>query len=175
MQPKFTAGDTLNYRTELPDYPATQGWSLKMRFIPRTAGAAIDVTAEVDGDAFNMRAGAGITATWAPGRYGWALWVERGVEVYTVDQGQIDILADPRSTAAPTDTRTHAERMLEAIEAVLEGRASQAHLEYTINGRQMRFIPPEQLLALRDRYRLEVRAQLAANGALPGARLLVRL
>lgn len=175
MQPKLTAGDTLNYRAVLPEYPASDGWSLKLRLIPRFAGTAVDVTAEVDGDAFNMRAGAGITSTWAPGRYGWALWVERGLEVYTVDQGQIDVLADPRTTAAPSDTRTHAERMLEAVEAVLEGRATQAHLEYTINGRQMRFIPPADLLALRDRYRMEVRAQLTAAGALPGARLLVRL
>ena len=62
---------------------------------------------------------------------------------------------------------------------MLERRASEAHLEYEIAGRRLRFIPIAELLALRDRYRMEVRAEedaeRAAAGLAPRNKIRVRL
>jgi hypothetical protein len=63
--------------------------------------------------------------------------------------------------------------VLEAIEAVLEGRASSEVAQYEIAGRSLRYIEPAQLLKLRDRYRAEVAREDAAQrvaAGLPDAR-----
>ena len=39
-------GDTLDQNISIPDYPASDGWTLKYRFTPRdSGGSAIDITA----------------------------------------------------------------------------------------------------------------------------------
>jgi len=179
MQTQLTAGDTLNYSAQVPDYPASAGWSLKVRLAPRGtavgSGAAVTLTATASGDVYTVQASAALTATWAPGAWGWATWVEKAGERYTVAQGQITVLPDSAALAGGTDTRTHAERTLEAIEAVIEGTAGRAHQEYEVAGRRLKFTPITELLVLRDRYRAEVRSQQAAAKGLPSGKLLVRL
>jgi hypothetical protein len=179
MQQQLTAGDTLNYSTQVLDYPPSQGWALKLRLAPRGAavgsGAPITLTATASGDVYTVQAAAAITATWAPGAWGWATWVEKAGERYTVAQGQLTVLPDSAALAGGTDTRTHAERTLEAIEAVIEGTAGRAHQEYEVAGRRLKFTPVSELLVLRDRYRWEVRNQRAAAGTGAPAKLQVRL
>jgi len=51
---------------------------------------------------------------------------------------------------------THAETMLKAIEAVLEGRVTADIEQYSIAGRQITKIPIEELIKLRQYYKLEV-------------------
>lgn len=53
-------------------------------------------------------------------------------------------------------TQTHAERVLNAIEATIERRASTDQMSYTIDGRSLSRTPIADLLALRDRYKAEV-------------------
>lgn len=179
MQTQIIAGDTLNYSTQVLDYPASAGWALKVRLAPRGtavgSGAAVTLTATSAGDVFTAQAAASLTATWAPGAWGWATWVEKAGERYTVAQGQITVVPDSANLAGGTDTRTHAERTLEAIEAVIEGTAGRAHQEYEVSGRRLKFTPIAELLVLRDRYRAEVRSQRAAASGLPNGKLLVRL
>jgi len=51
---------------------------------------------------------------------------------------------------------THARRVLTAIEAVIEGRASKDQEEYTIGTRSLKRTPIKDLLVLRDAYKAEV-------------------
>lgn len=180
MQNQLIAGDTLNYRTQVLDYLPTDGWVLKLRLAPRSsgvgAGAPITLTATSSGDVYTVQASASVTATWSAGNWAWSTWVEKAGERYTVASGQILIVADPSAMAAGSDTRSHAQKVLDSVEAVIEGRATQAHAEYQINGRMLKFLPLTELLALRDRYRWEVRSQQAAASGLPGpGKLQVRL
>lgn len=180
MQTKLTAGDTLKAEWLVSGYPAGDGWSLKMRFVPREASIAphteTAATAD-DGAGYVVQVSAATTATWPPGAYAWAVWVEKAGERYTHAAGQITVLANPAAITYAADVRSHAAKMLDAVEATLEGRATQAQLEIEIAGRRLRYTPMADLLAVRDRYRWEVRAeQAAARGHTGGAgKLLVRL
>lgn len=58
-------------------------------------------------------------------------------------------------------TTTHAEKMLTAIEAWLEGK-DPGVAEYEISGRRMKYIPMAELLKLRNYYRAEARRATAA-------------
>ncbi|MFS9668775.1 hypothetical protein, partial [Klebsiella pneumoniae] len=73
-----------------------------------------------------------------------------------VDQGELDVTVDLDVNAV--DPRTHAEKMLQKIEAVLENRADADVSSYSIAGRSLTKMSPEELLTWRDAYRREVKA-----------------
>ena len=76
---------------------------------------------------------------------------------------------DIAQLAAGHDARSHVQRVLDAIEAVLEKRATLDQEQYRINNRELRRTPIADLLKLRDRYRMELqRAKAARNGTLFG-------
>ena len=118
MQQELIAGDSLNFLTSVADYPASAGWVLKFRLVPRTAGGTpIALTAIAEGDDHRTAVAAATTAAWAPDSYGWSSWVELGAEQYTVQSGQIVVRPNPRIVAAGTDLRSSARKALEDAKA----------------------------------------------------------
>ena len=59
------------------------------------------------------------------------------------------------STNTSIDVHSHARIVLSAIEAVIEGRASQDQMSYSIAGRSLSRMPIDDLLTFRDRYKAE--------------------
>lgn len=59
--------------------------------------------------------------------------------------------------------KSHARKVLDAIEATIEGNASVAQSEMTINGRSIKYQSPEQLLILRSTYKREVANEEASD------------
>lgn len=170
----LTAGDTLDFTTSVPDYPATEGWTLKYRLAPRAAGTAIDITATADGDDYDVQVAASTTASWAAGYYTWTAYVELGSERYTVGRGQLQIRASSVTLAAATDGRTHARIVLDAINATIEGRATKDQQEYTIGNRSLKRTPLADLINLQQLYQAKVNAEdNAAAGR--SSRLVARL
>lgn len=158
------AGDTWRWTRTLADYPASAGWALSYTLI--NASAKITINASASGDNHAVTVSAATSAGYAAGSYDWRARVSRAGEVYTVGEGRITVRnAFGGSTF---DARSHARKTLEAIEAVIEGRASSATLEYTIAGRTMKHIPMADLLALRDKYRAEVLREDAAAAVAAG-------
>jgi hypothetical protein len=160
----FNAGDTLRFDRTLSNYPASAGWTLRYTLINATS--KITFNAAAAGDVHAVTVAATTTAVWAPGNYDWRARVDKAGEVYTVGEGRI-VIRNAFSTAT-ADARTHARRTLDAIESVIEGRASSAVAEYQIAGRQLKNIPIAELLTLRDRYRAEVAREDAASAAAQG-------
>lgn len=157
------AGDTLRWYRDLPDYPASAGWELTYVFL---GPATHTIAATADGDRHVVQVDAVTSKTWEAGGYTWQASVSKDSDRYTVGHGHVDVRADLATAAAGYDPRSHARRVLEAIEAVLEGRADSAVNETTINGRSIQFIPFDELLKLRDRYRAMVRSEDdAASGS----------
>lgn len=69
---------------------------------------------------------------------------------------------------------SHAQKVLDAIEAVLEKRATLDQQRYSIADRELVRTPIPELLLLRDRYRSEVRRErLSKRGALFGQKAQV--
>lgn len=155
------AGDTWKWTRTLADYPAS-AWTLKYRL--KNAAGGIEITATASGDDFDITVAAATTAAYTAGTYAWIAWVEGGSsEKYTVGEGSIVVEPDYRSSlaAAALDDRSHARKMLDAIEAWLEAK-DPAVAEYEIAGRRMKYIPVAELLKLRQFYAREVAAESAA-------------
>lgn len=149
---EISAGITLSLSLSLPEYPAPD-WSLSLVL---RGPQAIDLTASAEGEDHVLEAAAADTAEWAPGLYVWQLRAIDAPDVVLVEEGQSRILVDLAAQAADYDGRSHAERVLEAIEAVIEGRASIDQSSYSINNRSLSRTPIGDLLKLRTRYRAEV-------------------
>jgi hypothetical protein len=166
----FRAGNTLDDLKSVPQYPATSGWTLKLRLAPRTAGTVITLTAVAEGADFRVQATATTTAAWAAGWYTFEYFVENaGGEVYTVEVGQLQILAP---LAAGQDNRSHVEKVLAAIEAVLEGRAStdQEEMRISVAGdwRMIKRTPIPELIKLKNLYAGYLRNEQAASNLAAG-------
>ena len=170
---------SVSWTDTVPDYPADQGWTLKYSLFNASLAKTFTSSASGSEHAFSLMPAD--TAALDPGRYDWTAYVENasGTERHVIWTGVVKVQADPAS-ATPQDLRTHARKMLDAIEAALEGRATAQQLDLVraaLNGRAIEQ-SSERLLVLRDKYRAEVaaeeRAQAIANGEQVANRLKVR-
>jgi hypothetical protein len=172
---QIIAGDSISWRKLLSDYPASAGWALS--YALRGPGK-IDIDAAADDDGHLIQIGAAATVSWAAGFYTWTLFAKLGADRYTVAQGAIEILADPAAIAAGVDQRPHCKKVLDAIEALLEGKASRDQREFEIDGVRISRMEIGELLRWRTVYRREWSAYLknnqVAKGKRRGNRVLVR-
>lgn len=162
------AGDTATWRRALGDYPAAAGWQLKYTLVG--AGGAYNLTATADGDDYVVAATPATTAGWVAGSYVLTEYVTNGTDRFTLASTTVRVLADLAAATTPSDTRTHARKVLDAIEAWLESKAPTA-AKFEIAGRRLENYPLADLLSLRDRYRAEVRREVSGGGS----RMLVSL
>ena len=136
----------------------------------------IELLSEPLGDLHRISVAAGETSGWAGGLYAVSVRVASGADLVEVESGQVTVTADLATAEGVFDPRSHAQRMLDAIEAVLEKRATLDQQSYTIAGRSLVRTPIVELKALRDEYRREV-GRLNADGKprrLLGRRITVR-
>jgi hypothetical protein len=143
--------------------PAIRSLSCEFRGLPRyivdaayrlvpTSGSAITFTATADGSGYTVTVLAATTAGWAAKDYAWSAYVTKAAERYTVDSGVVTVLPDP-GQATGIDRRSHARKVLDAIEAVLEGRASKDQVQYRSTAAMLTRTPMGDLLMLRSKYR----------------------
>ncbi|MNV44052.1 hypothetical protein D3C71_1357960 [compost metagenome] len=152
-------GDTVKWTRTLADYPASAGWALSYELLNAMHRYEIPTTS--DGKAFRVVVSAQTTHSYAPGSYDWRARVTNAEEVYTVRTGRLTVAP---AFGAVGDVRSHARRTLDAIEALLEGRATSATAEYEINGRRLKYIPLNELHAMRTKYQREVAAEEGKSG-----------
>jgi hypothetical protein len=155
----LSAGVTFRVALDLAEYPSPD-WSVSLVL---RGPSSIDLAAAGDGIVHLLEASAVVTSAWVPGSYWYAVRATDGSDVASLDEGSLKIAADLAVAAQGFDGRSHAQRVVDSIEAVLEGRASLDQESYSINNRSLSRTPISDLLKLRDRYRAEVQAAVAAK------------
>lgn len=172
------AGDTWQWRREdLTDWPASS-WTLSYAF--KSDASAFAVSAVADGANYSVTVAKATTAGLAAGTYLWVAVVTSATERHQVGTGSLSVLPDFHAdTDATWDTRSHARRVLDSIEAVIEGRATLDQQKMEIAGRSLERMPVADLLKFRDAYKAEVlseqRKAAVAAGRGSGAKMLARL
>lgn len=165
---QVAAGDTIQWKRSLPDYPAADGWVLK--YALRGPGI-IDIAGSADGSDHLISVPAATSAAWVAGDYTARGYVESGGERFTIYSGRIQVTPDLAAIAAGSyDGRSHARRVIDAIEAVIEGRATKDQQEMWVDGERLVRTPFEILLQIRNRYRRELSAEARREGAQQGRR-----
>lgn len=157
-------GDTVKFTVSLSDYPAPE-WTAHYKI---GDNAAIDAIGTDTTHSFSISSTN--TAAYSDGEKQFQLYVTNATERYTLSSGFV-ILKNINS-------KTHARKVLDAINARLENRASQEQSEYEINGRRIKFISHDELLKLRSFYLREVSNEDAkdrvSSGMGSGRKVMVR-
>ncbi len=159
------AGDTIEWNESISDYPATDGWTLA--FLLYAYGKTpITITASADGADYTISIPASTTRSWVAGTYSYQAYVydmsgtTSIVEKYTVYDGSVIILPDLTQSLSTTDNRSHVKKVLDALEAVIEGKATSDALSYSIGGRSISKMTPEELIKWRSFYLTEYQREL---------------
>ncbi len=151
-------------RTDLgTDYPPA---AFSLKYSARLEGSTaseIEITASESGADYLIEVASATTATYAAGTYRWQAYIIRTAdsERLTLASGTFEV--KPNKDTAATDPRTHVKKVLDAIEAVIESRATKDQESYTINGRSLSRTPIAELLVLRDKYKIEYQREIAAE------------
>lgn len=162
-------------RQDLADYPAST-WTLSYALV--NAAGKVTITAAANGTFHRVDVAAAVTALYGHGTYRWQAYVTSGSDRRMVGSGTV--LVKPNfAGASALDARGHARRVLDAIEAVIEGRATKDQMGLSINNRSLQRTPIADLLLLRDRYKAMATAEEVgdklASGLGGARRLMVRL
>jgi len=176
-------GDTLTLSYSLADY-SSQTYDI---WVALRGASAVDiktgtsgVTVTKSGGNFSIVVTAATTAGWTAGKYSYAVYAGKSswAERYIVYSGRVTVVENIATQVAGYDGRSHAQKALDAIEAVLENRASRDQSQYSIAGRQITKMTIDELLKFRNYYRSEVEAERlaerAANGDNPGYMVKVK-
>lgn len=144
---QLVAGDTLDFVTTIPDYPASDGWILTYAL---RGPSSIDLIAVAENADYRIQAAAALTANWLPGRYHWTSTVNQSGQRYTIDAGTLTIQPNLSASPAGYDGRSLAQKALADAEAALASYTASKGMvrRYTIGMRMMEFNTSADILAL---------------------------
>lgn len=160
----IVAGDTLRWKKYHPDYMPADGWVLSYAFVNESG--LITVTGTDNGDGYHLvEVAAATTAAYTAGEYTWqCLATNAGTsERVTLGSGYLTIKPDYATQSSGYDGRSDAQFILDAVTAVLRGKASQDQASYSFNGRALSRYTFADLREIRDEMRAEVNSERAAN------------
>ena len=164
----FTAGDTVKWTKALADYTPDDGWTLSYSFVSGSDSQAPTNVADNGDGSFLVTISTTDSAEFSAGIYYWQAYVSKSGERYKVDEGRVDVKPDFASQSTGYDARSHVVKVLDALKATIENKASKDQLAYTIAGRSISRLSPGELIKWKNHYemlyRQEQQAERLANG-----------
>ena len=139
------------------DYPTDQ-YALTYEFHCDSGGGGshkFTVTASETSTAYVVEVSSTVTENYTAHLYKWYAFITRTSDSQrvAVDNGITTLVANYADSNA--DVRTHAKKVLDSIQAVIENRATVDQSSFTIAGRSLSRMTIDELFMVRDRYRAE--------------------
>ena len=139
------------------DYPTDQ-YALTYEFHTDSGGGGshqFTITATETALAYVVEVASTVTDDYTAHQYKWYAFITRtsDSERVAVDDGMTTLVANYADTNA--DLRTHAKKVLDAVQAVIENRATIDQSSFSIAGRSLSRMSIDELFLVRDRYRAE--------------------
>jgi|TARA_Y100000033_G_scaffold48118_1_gene54488 hypothetical protein len=145
-------------RDDLADTYPVSSYSLTYEFHEDSGGGGthkFTLTATEADDTYYIEAASSSTTGYSTGDYIWEAYITKTADSnrVMVDSGRTTITENLANTNA--DLRSHAKKVLDAIEAVVENRASMDQSSMSIAGRSLSRMSIDELMTFRDRYKAE--------------------
>jgi hypothetical protein len=142
-------------RTDLStDYP-TASYSLSYEFnlVEGSTAANFTLTATESNDEYIIETSN--TTSYTAGQYNWVSYITRSSDSARIklSEGFTEIQENYATTTS--SVRSHAKKVLDAIEAVIENRATMDQSSMSIAGRSLSRLTIDELLQFRDRYKAD--------------------
>ena len=136
------------------DYPvADYSLSYEFNLIDGSTAANFTLTATESGNEYIISTSS--TTSYTLGNYNWISYITRSSDSARVklEEGYVEIQDNYATTS--NSVRSHAKKVLDAIEAVIENRASMDQQSMSIAGRSLSRMSITDLMTFRDRYKAE--------------------
>lgn len=156
---KLSSGDTFSFQFQHPLYG--EGWTANMVAVGPTK---INITSSFSENTFSLAATPAVTKSWLAGDYKMSIYMAQENERHTVLSRPLTIL--PNLETLTGDPRSHIQKVLDAINAVLEERATTDQENMSLNGRTLVRTPIGDLLKLKQFYMRELDREKRAQGLL---------
>jgi hypothetical protein len=177
---EIVVGDFIQWkRTDLgADYPNDQYTATYVARITGGGASEIQLTGTASGDDYLFTVDSATSTDFNAGYYHWQLEIVRNSdsERLVFERGTFTAIVD--LDVNNVDPRTHAEIMVDKIEAVLQNRADADVANYSIQGRSLVKLSIDDLLRWRDYYRTELamekRKERVRRGKSTGATIKAR-
>jgi hypothetical protein len=145
-------------RDDLADTYPIGSYALTYEFHEDSGGGGshkFTLTATEANDTYYIEAASSSTTSYSVGDYIWEAYITKTADSnrVMVDSGRTTITQNLADTNA--DLRSHAKKVLDSIEAVIEGRASIDQSSMSIAGRSLSRMSIDELMTFRDRYKAE--------------------
>lgn len=169
----FTAGETIFWVFNSSKFSPKNGW--RVIYILRSSKAAIDIEAKAEDDCHIVKLSSEETINYVPALYCYQCFAknEESKKQKLVETGYIEIKPN-LANLDNYDGRSHVKKTLDALESVLEGKATRDQLSYSIAGRSISRMNPSEILQWRDKYRAEYVALKRRCGILQDQIIKVR-
>lgn len=173
---KFAAGDRVQWKRALTDYPISEGWTLTYYLRGKFQHDPLDIEASTSGSDYSVDLSPDTTAQYVPGIYHWQAFVSKSGDRKPIGSGTIEVTPDFSQISQPYDGRSHARICLDSILAVIKGRATHDQQRYVMQavGRSVDKMTVDDLLKLRDDFLAEVKAEEGAANGGKGKNVLIR-
>jgi len=163
---RFTKGTTVKWTLRPPSsYLPDDGWILTYHFSRSDDHQFVTGTDNGDGT-YLVTITADVSRQFAAGHYTYAALVEKGDEVYQIDRGQVDVIAD---LTVAVDARSYTKQLLDAVRALMTRKISRGDVaSYSAYGRSLSNYEPSQYRELEMKlaadYERELRAERLEKG-----------
>ena len=158
----ITANTTVTWAKSFTAYPAPT-WVLTYTFFASSTFTPVAIAAAADAPDHAMTVAATDTVGWPMGTMRWTATVTDGASIIQVGYGSILVRGGT----------SHVQKMLDAIHAVMENRATQDVLKYSIGNRTLEKMGAEELIKWESHYKIEYQRELDAEQlaqGLPGSK-----
>ena len=145
-------------RDDLADTYPIGSYALTYEFHEDSGGGGthkFTLTATEANDTYYIEAASSSTTGYAVGDYIWEAYITKASDSnrVMVDSGRTTITQNLADTNA--DLRSHAKKVLDALEAVIENRSTMDQSSMSIAGRSLSRMSIDELMTFRDRYKAE--------------------
>jgi len=165
-----TQNTTVSWYRDAGDFPTADGWTFTYEF--RGSTSLTIVCSVSDGRYLASITPAQTAALTVGDDYWWGLYAHKGtgltLERYEVDRGRLTVARTLGATLVTYDGRSHAKIVLDAIEALIQGKATKDQLDVTVGDRRITRLSPEDIEKWRAFYRSEYEREKAAEDIAAG-------
>lgn len=163
----FTRGETVEWYESRSDFLPADGWTLSVSLVETSDVQTF--TGSDNGDGRHLvEISSAQSLEFSAGTYRYQIRVTDGTKTHQLERGLVEVAESFAAATDGHDARSHAEKVLDALEALIEGKASNDQASMSVEGRSLSRYSPEEWWTMRRRYQWEVRmlrdAERAARG-----------
>jgi hypothetical protein len=159
---QLTVGESASWKWSDTTFPADT-WTLV--YVLVSAGNKITITAVASGSDHLVELSSTTSADYKAGDYSYQAHVSNGSgQRYKVAEGVLTIAVDFAEQSRGHDGRSHVKKVLDSLEALIEGRASKSQIQQSLGGAiSVQHMGTDELMRMRDQYALKYRKELLSK------------